>query len=81
MLPNIMLISITAAPRATDTARYRRNKPNTLMQRNADFRIALEPADTRTMTGTRIDDDQRGLGEVETILNTVVRNAVMRSNA
>ena len=31
-----------------------------LMQGNADFRLALEAADTRTMTGTRIDDDQTG---------------------
>ena len=43
-----------------------------LMQGNADFRLALEAADTRTVTGTRIDNDDGRLGGVETILNAFV---------
>ena len=42
------------------------------MQGNPDFRLALEAADTRAMTGTRIDNDDRRPGGVETILNAVV---------
>jgi hypothetical protein len=35
-----------------------------LVQGNADFRLALEAADTRAMTGTRIDNDDRRFGGV-----------------
>ena len=46
-----------------------------LMQGNTDFRLAFEAADTRAMTSTRIDNDDRRLGGVETIFDTVVGNA------
>jgi len=45
------------------------------MQGNAHFRFALEAADARAMARTWIDDDDRGLGRVETIFNTVVAYA------
>ena len=45
------------------------------MQGDSDFRVAFEPADTWAMTGTRIHNDDRGLGGVEAILNAVVGNA------
>ena len=45
------------------------------MQGNADFRLTLEAADTRALTGTRIDNDDRRLGRVETILDTIVAKA------
>src|SRR5579863_899 len=46
-----------------------------LMQGNADFRLALEAADARALTGTRIDNDDRRLGWVETIFNADVAKA------
>src|ERR1035437_1852876 len=42
------------------------------MQGNTDFRIAFEAADTRALTGTRVDNDDRWFRRVETIFDTVV---------
>jgi hypothetical protein len=46
-----------------------------LMQGNADFRFALKAADAGAMAGTWIDNDNRRLGRVETILDAVVAKA------